>query len=125
MGIAEVRRAIQATPASAAGADRMAKTLHLIEYAQGVVDDLAVLRAFERKRVLDGVEKQLSHEPMRETRNRKMLHGLIPPWQDVEPVWELRIGQYRVFYDVDVATCVVTIRALRRKPPHKTIEDIL
>jgi mRNA-degrading endonuclease RelE of RelBE toxin-antitoxin system len=61
----------------------------------------------------------------RETRNRKMLHGLIPPWQRVEHVWELRIGQYRVFYDVDVATGVVTIRALRRKPPRKTTEDIL
>ena len=60
----------------------------------------------------------------RETRNRKMLHGLIPPWQRVEHVWELRIGQYRVFYDVDVAG-VVTIRALRRKPPRKTTEDIL
>ena len=62
----------------------MAKKLYAIEYAQGVVDDLTVLRVFERKRVLDGVEKQLTYEPMRETRNRKMLHGLIPPWQHVE-----------------------------------------
>ena len=73
---------------------------------------------------MDGIERQLTYEPMRETRNRKMLRGLIPPWQHVEPVWELRIAQYRVFYDVDEASGEVTIRALRRKPPHKTT-DIL
>jgi mRNA-degrading endonuclease RelE of RelBE toxin-antitoxin system len=98
---------------------------YTIEYAEGVADDLAVLRASERKRVLDSIEKQLIYEPMRETRNRKMLRGLIPPWQHVEPVWELRIAQYRVFYDIDVVTGAVTIRAIRRKPPHKTTEDIL
>ena len=74
---------------------------------------------------MGNIEKQLIYEPMRETRNRKMLRGLIPPWQHVEPVWELRIAQYRVFYDIDVVTGAVTIRAIRRKPPHKTTEDIL
>jgi hypothetical protein len=44
------------------------------------VDDFAILRAFESKRVMDGIEKQLTDEPIRETRNRKMLRGLIPPW---------------------------------------------
>jgi hypothetical protein len=54
-----------------------------------------------------------------------MLRGLIPPWQHVEPVWELRIAQYRAFHDIDVATGAVTIRAVRRKPPNKPTEDIL
>ncbi len=103
----------------------MAETPYTIEYAEGVEDDLAVLRAFERKHVLDRIDKQLSYEPTRETRNRKILPGLIPPWENVEPVWELRIGEYRVFYDVDIATATVTIRAIRHKPPHKTIEEIL
>ena len=103
----------------------MAKTQYTIEYAEGVADDLAVLRASERKRVIDSIEKQLTHEPMRETRNRKMLRGLVPPWEHVEPVWELRIAQFRIFYDVVLATDAVTIRAIRRKPPHKTTEDIL
>jgi mRNA-degrading endonuclease RelE of RelBE toxin-antitoxin system len=103
----------------------MAKTSYTIAYAEGVGDDLAVLRASERRHVMDAIDKQLTYEPTRETRNRKLLRGLIPPWQHVEPVWELRIGQYRVFYDVDVATGAVTIRALRHKPPHKTTEEIL
>ena len=74
---------------------------------------------------MGNIEKQLIYEPMRETRNRKMLRSLIPPWQHVEPVWELRIAQYRVFYDVNASASAVTIRAVRRKPPHKTTEDIL
>jgi mRNA-degrading endonuclease RelE of RelBE toxin-antitoxin system len=37
----------------------------------------------------------------------------------------VRIGEYRVFYDVDEETSTVTIRAVRSKPPHKTTEEIL
>jgi hypothetical protein len=47
--------------------------MYEIEYAEGVADDLANLRAYERKNILDSIEKQLKHEPTRETRNRKIL----------------------------------------------------
>ncbi len=77
------------------------------------------------KNVLDTIDKQLLHEPTRQTRNRKILVSLIPPWEHVPPVWELRIGEYRVFYDVDEETSTVTIRAVRYKPPHMTTEEIL
>jgi mRNA-degrading endonuclease RelE of RelBE toxin-antitoxin system len=99
--------------------------MYTIEYAGDVSDDLANLRTYERKRILDSIEKQLKYEPKRETRNRKPLVGLIPPWEHVEPVWELRVGEYRVFYDVDEVVSVVKIRAIRHKPQHKTIEEIL
>jgi len=103
----------------------MAKISFIIDYAEGVAEDLADLRAFERKRVLDEIDKQLIHEPTRETKNRKILVGLVPSWEHVQPVWELRIGEYRVFYDVDEEASTVTIRAIRHKPPHKTTEEIL
>ena len=103
----------------------MAKTPYTIDYAEGVSADLANLRAYERKNILDAMDEQLLHEPTRQTKNRKILVGLIPPWEHVPPVWELRIGEYRVFYDVDEATSTVTIRAVRYKPPHKTTEEIL
>lgn len=96
-----------------------------ITYAEGVAGDLKSLRARERSRILDQIEVQLVHEPIRETRNRKKLIGLLPPWEHVPPVWELRIGEYRVFYDVDEETGSVVIRAIRHKPPHKTTEAIL
>ena len=99
--------------------------MYEIEYTEDVAGDLAGLRAYERARILDRIEEQLTHEPTRQTRNKKMLIGLAPPWEHIEPVWELRIGEYRVFYDVDEEASVVVIRAIRHKPPHKTTEDIL
>ena len=96
-----------------------------IEYAKSLDDDLASLRAYARKQILDTIEKQLKHEPTRKTRKRKPLVGLIPPWEHVEPVWQLSVGEYRIFYDVDEDELVVKIRAIRLKPPHKTTEEIL
>lgn len=57
--------------------------------------------------VLSTVDAQLAHEPRVETRNRKLLrpNPLAP--------WELRIGDLRVFYDVDEEPeAVVQIRAI-------------
>jgi len=96
-----------------------------IEFAEGVVGDLAALRAYDRAHVLDSIETQLRHQPTQETRHRKILVGLVPPWDYAEPVWQLSIGAYRVFYDVDEGRSVVVIRAIRHKPPDKTTEEIL
>ena len=99
--------------------------MYTIEYAEGIADDVANLRAYERKQILDSIEKQLAYEPTRSTRNRKILEGLVPPWEHIQPIWELRVGEYRVFYDVNQEMMVVIIRAIRRKPPHKRTEEIL
>ena len=103
--------------------------MYEILFAEGVAADLGPMEASQRTWVLDRIEVQLRHEPTRQTRNRKILVGLVPPWEQVEPVWELRIGEYRVFYDVEEIAAFgessVIIRAIRRKPPHKTTEEIL
>lgn len=99
--------------------------MYSVDYAEGVSKDLARLRAFERKRILDQIESHLRTQPAQQTRNRKLLPGLKPPWDQVLPIWELRVGEYRVFYDVDESEELVTIRAIRRKPPHTTTEEIL
>lgn len=97
----------------------------IVEFAESVADDLAELRAFDRRDILDRIEEQLAHQPTEETRNRNPLWGLEPPWEHVEPIWELRIGEYGVFYDVDEEAATVTVRAVRRRPPGKTTEAIL
>lgn len=100
--------------------------MYKIEYARkAVTNTLKDLRAHERNRILDSIDKQLRYEPTVKTKHRKPIIGLIPPWEHVEPIWELSIGQYRVFYDVDEVTMIVSIRAIRQKPPHKTTEEIL
>jgi mRNA-degrading endonuclease RelE of RelBE toxin-antitoxin system len=54
-----------------------------------------------------------------------MLPGLVPPFEAIPPIWELRIGDRRVFYDVDEEGRTVYVRAVRRKAPHATTEQIL
>ena len=51
--------------------------------------------------------------------------NLIPPWDAEPPIWELRVGDYRVFYDVSEREAVVYVRAIRKKPPERTTEEIL
>ncbi len=90
-----------------------------------VIKDLRKLSAYHRNRILEVLETQLSHEPSSPTRNRKLLVNLIPPWDAEPPIWELRVGEYRVFYDVSEAEKTVYVRAVRRKPPGKKTEEIL
>ncbi|MGB4781205.1 type II toxin-antitoxin system RelE family toxin [Candidatus Methylomirabilis sp.] len=56
---------------------------------------------------------------------QKMLVNLVPPWDAVPPIWELRVGEYRVFYDVSEEDKTVFVRAIRRKLPGKGTEEIL
>jgi mRNA-degrading endonuclease RelE of RelBE toxin-antitoxin system len=99
--------------------------VYAIEVASGVLADLARLRAFDRRRILDAIEAPLSTEPARATRHRKVLVGLVPPFEALSPVWQLSIGEYRVFYDVSAEDRKVYVRAVRRKPAHTTTEEIL
>jgi hypothetical protein len=59
--------------------------------------------------VFDAVDQQLAYQPLVETRNRKPMRP-----NPVAP-WELRIGNLRVYYDVDAAELpepIVRIRAV-------------
>lgn len=59
--------------------------------------ELAELRTFDRRLLLDAMESQLTHQPTQATRNRKRLDGLTPNFEHVPPIWELRAGGFRVF----------------------------
>lgn len=96
-----------------------------IRFAEGVEKDLKKIPAYYRKTVLDAIATQLVTEPATLTRNRKQLVSLIPPWTAEAPVWELRVGDYRIFYDVTEEEPIVYVRAIRKKFPGKRTEDIL
>jgi mRNA-degrading endonuclease RelE of RelBE toxin-antitoxin system len=96
-----------------------------VRLAKGVEEDLKKVPVFYRNRILDAIEAQLVSEPDTPTKNRKLLENLVVPWEAVPPIWELRVGEYRVFYDVSQEGSAVYIRAIRRKPRGKRTEDIL
>ncbi|HSN89027.1 MAG TPA: hypothetical protein VL025_19845, partial [Thermoanaerobaculia bacterium] len=66
-----------------------------IEYSPETIGHLKGLTAGQRTTVLDAVDEQLAHQPTVETRNRK------PMRPNPLALWELRIGELRVYYDVD------------------------
>ncbi len=99
--------------------------MYKIYFAADVQRDLRGLKARDQRIVLDAIEKHLARQPEEQTRNRKILLKLIPPWEHIPPVWELRVGDYRVFYDVDSGARRVYVRAVRHKPPHSRTEEIL
>ncbi len=64
-----------------------------IELTDEAQDDLRWFRVYERKIILDGIKDGLSYEPLVETRHRKELRD------NPLAAWELRIQNYRVFYN--------------------------
>ena len=86
-----------------------------IRLARGALEDLKRLRAHARARIVTEIERRLTDHPQEPSRNRKELTALLPPWEHVPPVWELRVGDHRVFYDVDAGARLVIVRAIRHK----------
>ena len=80
-----------------------------IEITNPAIDELKAVRAFERRRIVDAIYEQLMHQPLLITRNRKRLDAVVPSFEHTPPIWELRIGEYRVFYDVDESIQIVYI----------------
>jgi len=95
-----------------------------IRLARGALEELRRLRAHDRARIVREIERCLVEQPQEPSRNRKQLTALVPPWEHVPPVWELRFDDYRVFYDVDTRARVVVVRAVRRKGRSTTKEIV-
>jgi mRNA-degrading endonuclease RelE of RelBE toxin-antitoxin system len=68
---------------------------YVIEYSPDAEEHLQTLTARQRKIIADSVERQLLNQPNVETKNRKPMRP-----NPVAP-WELRIGRFRVYYDVE------------------------
>jgi mRNA-degrading endonuclease RelE of RelBE toxin-antitoxin system len=70
---------------------------------------LTAFRKSEQRTIFDQISEQLSYEPVTDTRYRKKLR----PNKVAE--YELRIGKFRVFYDVDEEAKTVKIEAVGYK----------
>src|SRR5262245_45273639 len=84
-----------------------------IEITQEAISDLKLLRKFQQQRVIEAIERQLTTQANKESRNRKRLR----PNQLAE--WELRVGDCRVFYDVIEELDIVKIVAVGFKVGNK------
>jgi len=92
------------------GADfQVWQSMFRIEFTPEAITDLRFFRKYDQERIVRGIEAQLPHQATEPSRNRKRLR----PNQLAE--WELRIGDFRVFYDVDLVESLVKIEAIGYK----------
>jgi mRNA-degrading endonuclease RelE of RelBE toxin-antitoxin system len=103
----------------------LAKATFTIEVWPLALAELAAVRAHQRRRIEDAIPAQLSYEPLKESRNRKPLFGIVADFEFDPPLWELKVGEYRVLYDAKAETSIVNVRAVRHKPPGKTTAEVL
>ena len=81
-----------------------------IDVSPDAQEQLDEFTARDRRKLLDAIDVQLRHQPLVRTRNRKPLDP-----NDLA-TWELRVGELRVFYDVETEPQpIVWIRAIGRK----------
>ena len=96
-----------------------------IQVVDLAAEELKEIRAFERRRIVDEIESQLANQPTQVTKNRKRLDPAVADFEHVPPIWELRVGEFRVFYDIDESAQIVFVRAVRRKRQDQTTEDVI
>ena len=89
--------------------------MFVIEYADTIYDDLDTMRPFDRRRVRDTIIEQLTYEPNVETRNRKPLGYIPTEWDISNELWELRVGEFRVFYEFELNEKIVMVHGVREQ----------
>ena len=82
----------------------------VIQYDQTAVDELRALRRVDQVAILDAIERHLLDQPTRVS--RQTIKKLEPP---VLAGYRLRVGDYRVFYDVYEDRQTVLVVAVRFK----------
>jgi mRNA-degrading endonuclease RelE of RelBE toxin-antitoxin system len=87
---------------------------YAVEFMPDAQEQLDRLTARQQAILLDRIQEQLHRRPAEETRQRKKLRP--------NPLasWELRIREFRVFYDVDKEEQTVFVIAIGRKK-HNTL----
>ena len=88
---------------------KVTELMYEIEYTHRALEDIRWFKKHEQNVIFAGIEEQLSYEPTVETRNRKVMQP------NSTASWELRIGDFRVFYDVADHIRIVAIERVGEK----------
>ena len=87
------------------------------------VEDMDKLRRYDATMVADGMERHLAQNPKRESKSRIKRRGRLKGIQD--PDYRLRLGDYRVFYNVeDTENRVAVLRVLHKDQTRKYYEEV-
>ena len=84
-----------------------------LTFSESAAEDLRAVKKSDQKKILAAIQEQLTAEPVKETRNRKPLRP------NSLAQWEIRVGEFRVFYDVAEKEKEITIKAVGWKEHNK------
>ncbi len=90
-----------------------------IEYFPGAIRDLSGLRGFDRQQILDAIPLHLTHQPKQESRSR-IKRMSQPFWSE----YRLRVGEFRVYYDVDETAQSVNVLRILEKGTAETLKEM-
>ncbi len=96
--------------------------MYKLAYKPDAIDQLNRLRTFDKRRIVEQIQF-LKADPLPDGDDKKKLRpdSDLPP---DAPSHELRVGEFRVFYDLDEEEEVVTITHVRKKGRKQT-RDLL
>jgi mRNA-degrading endonuclease RelE of RelBE toxin-antitoxin system len=80
-------------------------------YSQEAISDLSSIRAYDRAQIIGEIDQLLQINPTLESKAK--IKKLTQP---ALSAYRLRVGEYRVFYDVDEDAKEVTIIRILQKP---------
>jgi mRNA-degrading endonuclease RelE of RelBE toxin-antitoxin system len=86
--------------------------INLTESAQA---DLCWFKAYAQRIIVDGIEVHLRHQP---TAGSRKIIAMLP---NPAAGWELRLGDYRILYDVDETARTVTVQVIGEKQGNRLI----
>lgn len=86
-----------------------------INLTEGAQADLRWFVTYAQRIIVDGIEIHLRYQP---TAGSRKIIAMQP-----NPVagWELRLGDYRILYDVDEAARIVTVEVIGEKRGNRLI----
>lgn len=90
-----------------------------IEYFPDAIRDLSGLRAFDRQQIFEAIPLHLTHQPKQKSRCR-VKRMSQPFWSE----YRLRVGEFRVYYDVDETTQSVNVLRILEKGTAETLKEM-
>ena len=82
-------------------------------FSPDALEDLLFFRKFDREKIRTAIRKSLTEEPEKKSQNRKPLR------ENAVANWELRVGAFRVLYDIDLEEMLVKIKTVAEKKGNK------
>ena len=88
---------------------------YAIDYSPDAISHLDALRRFDQVRISVAIEKVLRDDPLVPSRRRKQMRS------NLISAWELRISNFRAYYDVDETRSIVFVRAIGVKVHNRVL----